>query len=103
MSIERDKFLTEAMGKCWHEGQHPIYCTPCAKCGEISSTFRPLHFDFSTWAGFGLAWEWVQSQNWRGSFMRYYWNATKWNHVFDLINPDRFSDALYAFLKERKP
>ena len=50
---ERDKFLTEAVGECWHEWSDigdtpPRFCKVCEK-------FEPhtYSWDFSSWDGFG--------------------------------------------------
>lgn len=53
----RDKYLTEAMGECWHESSDNYY--QCEKCGEYlpAVSMRDWHQthgnDFSTWEGFG--------------------------------------------------
>ena len=80
---ERDKFLTESMGECWHEFSN----------------------NFSTWEGFGKLWEWAVKQEWFSDFLKHAEKIMKmpitgWIEYF--VQPDRFADALYKFLKEKK-
>jgi len=108
---DRDKFLTEAMGECWHG----------------ISDYSEKEQNYSTWQGFGKIWEWAKVQEWWGDFIYYkqsMFTVSKgeilggtasnpvYEHVInvdskflakiiDLINPDTFADALYEFLKER--
>lgn len=66
MSIERDKFLTEAMGECWHDSftrheetfDNRYVSYTCDKCG-IESSYAPSfpHIEFNEWWGFGKLWE----------------------------------------------
>lgn len=103
MNTERNKFLTEAMGECWHEvSQRPYgyYLFVCKKCGTQST--RDFSICFSTWEGFGKLWEWAKKQDWWSYFsvcrIGYYGGINQ-----DFIHPDNFADALYSFLKENKP
>jgi hypothetical protein len=104
MNTERDKFLTEAMGGCWHDFSKlqnmgfTAYLI-CDKCGatEINETTN-----FSTWGGFGKLWEWSQKQEWWTMFCFKMKDQIDWdiddflNHH---INPDRFADAVYEFVR----
>ena len=62
--------------------------------------------DFSTWPGFGKLWEWAQDQEWWQEFVEYMdINLTDFVigelEVFPwIINPDRFANAVYEFLKK---
>ena len=99
---DRDKFLTEAMGECWHE-QHikndkHIWCI----CGEEFTRGCDLreHIawrveNFSTWEGFGKLWEWAPKQEWWQD-----WFGNNYIRIWYFIDPDRFADAVYEFLKE---
>lgn len=120
MKNERDKFLTEAMGECWHEWEGPQYYKQvddspryvCQLCG-IGSAYNTRQTDFSTWTGFGKLWEWAQGQEWWGMFGdKVIYDESDITHekhqqwISDLewfIRPDRFADAIYIFLKERQP
>ncbi len=108
MNEERDKFLTEAMGMCWHEfglctscqkgysGEYRFHCIKChLACGYC------FYADFSTWPGFGLLWEWATKQDWFRHFSIYIKVPPGFN-VFSnyYIHPDRFADILYEFLKD---
>ena len=101
---ERDKFLTEAMSKCWHEGT-----SRCRKC-HARYHLVPTHPDFSTWPGFGLLWEWAQKQEWWWNFScKLLYSKESHDHLtkddYDAviyeryIHPSRFADALYEYLK----
>jgi hypothetical protein len=127
---ERDKFLTEAMGECWHEwsedckqvgeecNEWEYTCTKCKQKGHEHefTGFYPEENNFSTWADFGKLWEWAQTQEWFYQFTQYthgedsylteqyncFWDL--WNSFFkEYANPDRFANALYEFLKARTP
>ena len=135
-TLERDKFLTEAMSECWHENirdmngiTHILKCT----CGRIYSSGRKEYIDsevnhelrkeyacrnndFSTWGGFGKLWEWTSKQEWWDSFYPYslcsqsvtvstlcYSGQDEIFHIFDqkFIDPDKFANAVYEYLKEK--
>ena len=109
---ERDKFLTEAMGVCWH--RIPGYAATlssrnifiCTTCG--SSISRESNNNFSSWEGFGKLWEWANSQGWWDYFtfkqqvrkLAFGYNVGV--VPIDLINPDAFANAVYKFIKERQ-
>lgn len=116
MKTERDKFLTEAMGGCWHELVDPgtglifgpNYRAPECSCGKTLSRMTPLHNnpDFSTWQGFGKLWTWAKEQGWWEGFLFDLGSInirTRDQLVIhpDYINPDHFADAIYDFLKDR--
>ena len=94
--LMRDKFLTEAMELCWHDlvkvGKYQMACFKCGKAKQFA-----LNPDFSTWQDFGQLWGWAIKQDWFVIFQYYYGYVPK-----GLINPDKFADALYEYLKEIK-
>jgi hypothetical protein len=110
MNGERDKFLTEYFGECWHksaprEGDYKTALT-CRLCGVVMSTTNKPH-DFSTPDGFFWLWNKCQEQEWwtvKSPFWAGY-TAYKSHGRFKIgeafINPDRFADTLYQFLKEK--
>jgi hypothetical protein len=113
MNTERDKFLTETMGECWHEWTPTLllqdYVTAkdtCKKCGAESNWYKrsskqPPHMciDFSTPDGFFKLWEWAQEQEWFNQIVDE--NTELYCELKSFINPDIFADAVYAFLKEQ--
>jgi hypothetical protein len=129
MNQTRDKFLTEAMGGCWHTyADNPdVYfhftkmCqeAECVVCRDIVpleskealSAPEPTQNDFSTWPGFGKLWEWAQQQEWKVQFAKYlgcsYCVSSDPAQTgisslrVEFIHPDRFANAVYEFLKER--
>ncbi len=111
MNTERDKFLTEAMGDCWHEAKYLYQATPYdtpdyeCRCGKRCSEKSFKNNNFSTWEGFGKLWEWAQKQEWWiylgfiGNYTEQF-TASEFTHKDCIINPDRFADAVYNYLKE---
>lgn len=99
MNTERDKRLTEAMGECWHE-KKPVLVPQCIKCFKTDY----VQNDFSTPDGFFKLWNWAQGQEWWRKFQHYHEGFTVNVDYFfheDIINPDRFADAVDKFLQER--
>jgi hypothetical protein len=98
---ERDKCLTEAMGECWHTIKH--HCSCCDDWCSVCGIDAPEQNDFSTWEGFGKLWEWAQKQEWYYNFLKtvcpYKTDYPSVIHE-DYIQPDRFANAVYEFLKE---
>ena len=121
----RDKFLTEAMGECYHKEYtrkpyHDNTMIAICKCGDYSEPFQlsgfgstnnPIfsqYYNFSTWEGFGVLWKWVWTQRWyydfksycNGTYMEGFMEqeeANNWEEQF--IDPDVFANKLYMFLK----
>ena len=99
---KRDKFLTEQIGECWHEGcelfiasEGKFHC----ECGKWMS--YPHRQTFSTSDGFFKLWEWSQQQEWWYDFLNKD-QCFGFAVSIELVNPDRFADAIYQFLKERE-
>jgi len=106
MKTERDKFLTEFMGECWHDALTSDQVSFGEICG--CSQFKDKHINFSTWEGFGILWEWVYKQDFYSHFI---WKNDPFKttlprigygpaHSFYEFGPDKLADQLYAFLKE---
>lgn len=94
----RDKFLTEAMGEAWwsHEVTY-------GRQGDkwLYKTQTPNNF--ATWQDFGKLWEWSQQQHWWTTLVAYTLIANSASEMYmTYINPDRFADAVYKYLKEKK-
>lgn len=108
MSNERDKFLTEQMGECWHEGcAYRGYTGPidCEICGN--EWYEGNNNDFSTPKGFFKLWNWCQTQDW---FESLFWNrlhkfSPSYGKIFDydLIQPERFAGIVYNFITDNLP
>ena len=87
MNQKRNKFLVEAMGMC-----RP----PCfKKCRKVHS-----NMDFSTWPGFGILWEWALVQDWWEKFTDENYHCCRTD--LDMINPRKFANMVYNYLKEKK-
>jgi hypothetical protein len=87
--VNRDRYLVEAMGWEWSEEDEWWYVP-----GDYPSKDIP---NFSTWEDFGGLWTWAKEQEWWNNFL----TGTNWDFIVELINPDKFANALYEFLKER--
>ena len=120
-SEEINKYLTEAMGECWHENTdiqsaHTI-CRDCP-IGYLTHywiDYRNKHRNnFFTWEGFGKLWEWATKQEWWVGFIR---KATYLDNtqeeidadvfhfkkgIQSIINPTNFAKAIYDYLKEQE-
>ena len=107
MNEERDKFLTKAIGECWHEPEDGYYDYSCVHCGIYGRTPKSViikRIDFSTWEVFGKLWEWAVKQEWwEDEFQKYssFMDDSTICVYEGLINPDRFADAVYKFLKRK--
>lgn len=106
---ERDKFLTEAMGLCWHDSVTNETCDNCGITADVNMpNYVPpfqgkwLRIDFSTWAGFGALWEWAQKQEWWDEFMIHSKFTYSYESAETLINPTVLSYAVYEYLKGRE-
>lgn len=104
MNVERDKFLTEAMGECWHVFKHSCGCCDgyCKKCGVDGRRETDMPY-YGDWEGFGKLWEWAQKQRWWEDLCKTLegWSTGHYDLLL-LIRPDRFADVVYKFLKERE-
>ncbi len=111
MNRERDKFLTEEMGECWHEWDNRSKYNPprfaaviCKNCGQSMKNAK-MNTNLSSWEGFGKLWEWAQKQEWWIGFCEFANNnfldfAPQGKRLFpSLVHPDRFANALYEFLR----
>ena len=106
MNTERDQYLTEAIGECWHN--IPTYfhslslnnTTNCTKCTRVIN--KESNNDFSTWNGFGKLWEWATQQKWWQHFLMENGvlaiSGTKSNSLKKLVDPDTFANAIYSYL-----
>lgn len=96
---EQNRFLTEAMGLCWHIPDPDPLHEWCEKCGTFED-----NIDFFTWPGFGMAWEWAQSKEWWEEFVDETMptNIELKLNTYNPIHPERFALALAEFLKGRK-
>ena len=123
MSEERDKYLTEAFSECYShiliEVDNVISCYKCGLefgYGTLDDSIYEWYsdtppYDFSTWEHFGVLFRWCQRQDW--------WHSefTMWLEYEEIdghkhcagsfiqesmVDPNRFADAVYDFLKERK-
>ena len=112
--MERDKFLTEAMGECWHEPKLAnALQSVCKHCKQmryrstkhINENLAPewaQKYDFSTWQGFGKLWEWAEDQKWWDEFVDkdlVSRGHKPWLFPLGWIKPNNFANALYEFLK----
>ena len=100
---ELNKRIHEIMGLCWHkcecknnEGSH--FCIHCKNeyFDFESSQYVYINspkYNFLTWEGFGILWEWIQNHPGWYSFWHKYWHT-------NLISPRALSEAMVEFFKE---
>jgi len=114
MNIERDKFLTEYFGECWHDHQYrynvgtdKMFC--CIHCNDLRQIpyYRgnpKQERDFSTLKDFGWLWEKCQQQVWWDVWIDSTVSTcfTRAEALEKYVHPDRFADAVYKFLEERR-
>lgn len=118
MNTERDKFLTEAIGECWHEINGTVNNVGvCEKCGEkvpycsnvesyyryspqkVKDMYSRFNNDFSTWGGFGNLLTNHSKLNLTTIDMsELIIRCSPYEDTF----PDRFATQVYKFLKERE-
>jgi hypothetical protein len=109
MKTERNKALTEAMGECWHEVDmgYPRKSHGLCTCGEDFVSYWGLqehlqdgvNNDFSTWTGCGFLIESRELQSKVGIIVLMSLLVKVIQQSLDSI-PDRFADAVCAFLKD---
>ena len=95
---ERNKYLTEAMGDCWHKWGMPdrftVHCTKC-KMNIGRNMNMPTKNNFSSWEGFGKLFGWASKQDWWEEPHNDYYEVLPDKY----IDPDKFANAIYRFLK----
>jgi len=112
MSVDRDKFLAEAIGGFWHYSVYTGAGNECS-CGKWWSECSKKYPDFSTWEGFGKLWEWIEKkttdcEEYEEWAERFFFSLQI--EVLSIgyripiiplkyITPDKFADALYKYLK----
>lgn len=108
-SIDRDKYLTEKMGLCYHELQCEYSRPVCTKCGKNENdnpnfALENYKYNFSTWEGFGKLWEWATEQEGFMSLFEDHMYGRDKEHkpsvyiLKSFFNPDKFADTIYKFL-----
>lgn len=112
---ERDKYLTEAMGECWHEFtlDDPHLKPVEGSYGICNCGYRInyLHFHahtkynpkFSTWDGFGKLYEWSVEQDWWYEFL-FEWSGEiiSFSIPYKLVYPNPFANVIYEFLRDKE-
>ena len=107
--VERDRFLTEAMGILWHQelrstthsDTNDYECT----CGRKTVPCFFVNHNFSTWPGFGVLVEYLERTGQLEKVLVSMYQDWKKDHgnfncfTHKMFNPDRFADAVYEFLK----
>jgi hypothetical protein len=125
---ERNKYLTIAIGKCWHEPHtsspyHDDTISWHCKCGMPSKNHIPRvgfgsdakpefkqYYDFSSGDGMQILKQWLDKKEnnylnsnfftWAELHIRSKPDSPYW-WWWILLDPDTFADTLYEFLKER--
>ena len=112
MNEDDAKYLTLAIGECWHEFGSRYHPDCCVHCGNWLGRELPDRHLFNTWEEFGLVWEWSQTQKWWPKFV-----SQNGDYQFDepaaglkecgwvdtyIIDPTRFPKLITDFLRERE-
>lgn len=85
----RDKFLSEMMNLVYHE---PYFDSD--ENTWVGECEQKWNVNFSTWVGFGKLFEFCQTQKWWDEFV---YDTLPVDHSY--INPDKFADTVYEFIK----
>lgn len=100
MKEERDRFLTEAMGECWHQYDpekplmtYSLIAYVCEKC----KNFILGNYDYSTAEDFTRLWKWAGEQDYLADTVAELSKGLNEGSV----SKDGAADALYEFLKRR--
>ena len=105
--VNKDKYIVERLGHCWHtynplEFDYPFHCSGC----HVPLAKPPNeNIDLTTWEGFGWLWEEIERRDdweeFKGWLSHGYTIKVGVGWIFDeyFINPTRFRDAVYDFLK----
>lgn len=100
MNQEINKYLTEAMGLCWHKWvvkyvkslrANADWCKHCE--AQYFSLKNPTNPDFSTWQGFGTLVEFL-SKGGLYDFIDYFGGIEKLPYY---LYPERFAKKLYEY------
>ena len=109
---ERNKYITEAMGECWHDyfwqDAYPECFYECILCSDqvFGQTMNPSNnsnLNFSTPEGFFKLWNWAIEQEWWWKFRNSILtgDAFDYQNIEHIINPDNLANAIEKYLKER--
>ena len=98
MTEEINKYLTEAIGECWHEFEFIDFEYICG-CGLSSHTPVVKHNDFFTWEGFGKLFSWAKGQRWWIDFILTRQQSGVYNFC-ERLTPEVFARSIYAFLNK---
>lgn len=123
--LERDKFLTKALGKCWHEWEDNPVAGIGLRCKNPECTYHKLdqsktgtnillmglEGSFSTWDGFGRLKAWIDQQPWAPDFWYEFMgldtvpldNGPYPEHAMEAakeMEPEALANYLYQSLKE---
>ncbi len=99
---KENRFLTEAMGECWHIWElklFGVHKATCKKCG-LQQT-EEWQNDFFTREGFGKLWEWAQKQKWWNNFILGLYQVYDTEDVFNVlekVGPALLATSLYNYL-----
>ncbi len=103
MNEERDKFLTETMGACWHRYNeekplltYSLVAYICEKCGA----FILGNNDFSNDEDFPKLWGWAVRQPTLDSLTAAY-RGTDGKGPADVGKREAFADAVYGLMTAR--
>ena len=107
---ERDKFLTEAMGECWHTNTKP-YIRVCPDCDsrEVTRSWDDVRTNFFSWQGMGKLREFYDTWGkYKQTDFRHYVYMNRPESSFSIPyydymwHKDNTANLMYGFLKDKK-
>ena len=97
MNEEINKYLTEAMGECWHDFKLVDFEYKCC-CGLDSVHPMVTNNDFFTWVGFGKLFTWSKEQRWWIDFVLE--RSPGIINFCNILTPEVFARHIYTFLNK---
>ncbi len=102
MNQERDKYLTEAMGACWHRYDIDKFINTYSLEAYICETCKAFilgNNDFAEAEDFAKLWKWAGQQERLRPITSAYSEEDLFNKDSGRVLRERFADELSAFLK----
>lgn len=105
MNEERDRFLTELMGQCWHDydvdkpiNTYSLEAFICKKC----KGFILGNNDFSQEEDFAKLYKWSREQEKLKTILDSFNENDLYDRVKGTFYRERFADSIYDFFKQKR-
>lgn len=103
MNKEISKYLTEAMGICYHEYKDPNSYRECGLCHESTLANRLItdyNPSFTAWGDFGKLFTWAKEQGWWIDFVLD--QAPGISNFCERLTPEKFAINIHKFLRRTR-